>query len=320
MKIPKNNKGRVNKFAIATHKFWSRSVWVRWLFAPLVTGVLPVVTTAYYSNKVFGEAVRQWAPAFTQWLDTHAWLMLILAFVYPTLLIAFARFVMKRVDSNGINQDVLLTLVASLDQIVGCKARRFGDHVVALNRGATPGNAEQTFDSITQPQTQIAEITRGVCTLFNALLGESRPKTLIRVVLAEIGGDKVVSTPVFFPEDEPVRADMKVLNHRDSTIMTALRTKKIVIVESTLKETKKNSGRRYVASEDDDSDSDGSIICYPIRHGPTNSIPFVLSIHSDESGVLNKEHAGLYKHLLERFENRINLEYSLLKIKEGVTA
>lgn len=318
MQYPKNNKGKLNRAAFAIYKFWSRSVWVRWGLAPLVTGVLPAITLAYYNNKIFGGAVRQWAPKFTEWLDSYTWVILVLAFIYPTLLMAFARFVKHRVNSNGINQDVLLSLIAILDRIVGCKARRFGDYLKTLNRQPQSGNIGPTFETITQPATQIAEITRGVCELFNVLLAEAKPRTLIKVVLARVEDNKVVDMPIFFPEDEPVRTRVEILNQPESTIMTAVRTKKIVIVESTLKESQKKSGKRYVASEDDDTDFDGSLICFPIRHDLTNSIPFVLSIHSDEAGVFNKEHAELYKHLLGRFENRISLEYSLMKIKEEV--
>lgn len=283
-----------------------------------MTGILPGLTVAYFSNRVFGDTVRQWAPDFTGWLDTHAWLILLLAFVYPTILIAFARFVMQRANSNGISQDTLLSLIAILDRIVGCKAKRFGDFVIRLNRGGTDAISEETFETITQPLTQIAEITRGVCELFNVLLVDTKPRTLIRVVLVEIKGNKVVDLPVFFPEDEPVRTKIKVLNQPESTIMTALKTKKIVIIESTKKEGRKALGRRYVAGDEDDNESDGSLICYPIRHEATNSIPFVLSIHSDEAKVFTKQNSELYKHLLGRFENRISLEYSLMRIKEEV--
>jgi hypothetical protein len=316
MRFPKNNKGFFNGLAFAIHGYWQHSVWIRWLLTPLITGVVPALTVAYYSSRVFGDMVKQHFPAFTAWLDAYAWLVLISAFIYPSLLIAIARFVMHRVNSNGINQNILLSLIAVLDRIVGCKAKRFGDYVAARSKNSSEN--KDPFETITQPQLQIAEITRGVCELFNVLLAEAKPRTLIKVVLAEIQGGKVVDTPIFFPEDEPVRVGVKILNQPESAIMTALRTKKMVIIESTKKELQKKQNRRYVASEEDDKDADCSLICFPIRHEATKSIPFVLSIHSDEAGVFRKENSELYEHLLGRFERRISLEYSLMKIKAEV--
>lgn len=318
MRFPKNNKGFLNGVAFAIHKFWGHSVWVRWGLAPLITGVIPVLTVAYFSNRVFSEIVKLRYPVFSAWVDANAWIILVSAFIYPTLLIAIARFVMHRVNSNGINQDVLLSLIATLDRIVGCKAKRFGGYVNTLGQAKKDGVVDKPFETITQPTMQIAEITRGVCELFSVLFGDVKPRTLIKVVLAEVSHNKVVNLPVFFPEDEPPRTSLKILNKPESTIMTALRTKKMVIIDSTKRESQKKRGRKYVAGEEDGNNPDCSLICFPIRHDPTNSIPFVLSIHSDEVGVFNKANSELYEHLLGRFERRISLEYSLIKIKEEV--
>lgn len=317
MQIPKNHQGRINKFAYAIHKFWGRSFWVRWILAPSITGILPSITLAYFSNRAFGNTVKQWSPAFSGWFDGHAWVILLLVFIYPTLLLAFARFVVHRVNANEISPDTLLSLIAILDRIVGCKAKRFGDFVKQLAGTNASTTQEVAFEAITQPKTQIVEITRGVCELFNVLQTDAKPKTLIKVVLVEIKNKKIIGSPLFFPEDEPVRTQIKVLNNPESTVMTALKTKKIVIIESTHKEAQKSHGRRYVPGDNDDGETDGSLICYPIRHDSTNSIPYVLSIHSDVPGFFTKQSSELYKHLLGRFEHRISLEYSLVKIKEG---
>ena len=318
MKSPKNNKGFRNWLAFKIHGCWQQSFWIRWVLAPFIIGILPALTVAYYSNRKFGELVKQHFSELAVWLDAYAWLILISAFIYPTLLIAFARFVMQRVNSSGINQNTLLSLIAVLDRVVGCKARRFGEYVAArsLKKETTD---ESPFKIITQPELQIAEITRGVWELFNTLRAEANPRTLIKVVLVVIQGNKVVDTSVYFPEDEPVRVDIKVLNQPNSAIMTTLRTKKMVLIESTKKELQKKRNRRYVASKEDNEDTDCSLICFPIRHEATKSIPFILSIHSDDAGVFKKENSELYEHLLGRFEIRIGLEYSLMKIKEEVT-
>jgi len=282
--------------------------------APFITGIIPAIVVAYYSIEKFTVLARQHAPTVAGYLDEYAWLVMVSAFIYPTLLIAAARFVLHRVSSNGVDRDTLLSLMAVLDRIVGCKAKRFGEYVAGKKNKK---EGKSPFEIITQPQSQIMEITRGVCELFNALHAEAKPRTLIKVVLAETQGNKIVGVPAYFPEDEPVRVDIKVLNHAESTMMTALRTRKMIIIESTKKELQKKQNRRYIASEDDDKDADSSLICFPVRHEWTKSTPFILSIHSDVASAFRQENSELYEHLLGRFGGRISLEYSLMKIKEG---
>lgn len=313
MKFPKN-KGTLNAIADAIYGHWQRSFWIRWIFTPFITGIIPAVVVAYYSIEKFTALSKQHAPTVAGYLDEYVLLVMISAFIYPTLLIAAARFVLHRVSSNGVDRDTLLSLMAVLDRIVGCKAKRFGEYAAGKKSSKVGQNP---FEVITQPLSQIMEITRGVCELFNVLLSEAKPRTLIKVVLAETQGNKIVEIPVYFPEDEPVRVDMKVLNQPESAMMTALRTRKMVIIESTKKELQKRQNRRYIAGEEDDKDADCSLICFPIRHEWTKSTPFILSIHSDIAGAFKYENSELYEHLLGRFERRISLEYSLMKIKEG---
>jgi len=320
MKYPKNQKGTLNYIAFRCYKIWSSSFWIRWVLAPIATGVLPALTFAYYKFSAISDYVHKEASWLSNWLDSDAFFILIAIFIYPTALLAFARFVVNRVNSTGVNQDVLLSLVATLDQIVGCKAERFGKYAAELKNNGKNDGIENTFEVITQPITQIAEITRGIYTLFNTLMAERRPRVLVKVVLAVVKDKKISELPIYFPQDEQPGTSIQILNHPNSTMMTALNTKKMVIIESTRKESRKKIGRKFVASDEEDQDSDCSLICFPIRHKFTNTVPFILSIHCDEGGIFNKnEHSQLYEHLLGRFESRICLEYSLMLIKEEVS-
>lgn len=319
MRFPKNNNGVWSKFASSLHKdFWEKSWFFRWVLTPLITGVIPAIILAYYSKASIAEDIRASFPSGAKILDNNSSWMLIGAFVYPTLLIAFARAIVRNTGSNGTNQKTLLTLISTLDAIVGCKAKRFGEMLTSLSRSGSSITAENLFVEITKPNVQIAELVRGVCMLFTSLYTNERSDTLIKVVLIETRNNRIIDLPIYFPEDEPPRTSVQVLNSPTSTAMIALRTKRMVIVPSTKKELSKAKGARFVRGEESGGEYDCSLICYPIRHEPTKSIPFIVSIHSDEPGILNNKNKEQYEHILGRFESRICLEYSLMRIKDKV--
>lgn len=320
MREPKRKQGWANSLSIALYQHWAKSFWFRWGAAPIVVGILPSLCIAYYTIPVLKTKLSTFDYFPSVWMDNNGWLVVLMVFIYPTLLISAARFVLSQVNHRSVDQSILFNLMATLDRIVGCKANRFGNHVESLLKEDNSDLKEHPFNEITKPELQIAEIVRGVCELFNSLsTSTGRRKTLIEVVLARVENNKLAAVEIFFPDDEPVRNSIEALNNDQSTMKVALQQKRMVVIESTKKELKKKRNRRYVAGVEDDGNTDWSLICYPIRHQPTNSIPFILSIRSDEPGTFKNEHRELYKLILGRYESRISLEYSLKVIKEEVT-
>ena len=96
--------------------------------------------------------------------------------------------------------------------------------------------------------------------------------------------------------------------------MTALRTRRIVVIESIRDELRKGEKASYVDTGVA-QDASGSIICYPVITA-ANEVPFVISIHCDEEGYFKKASAEVYSVTLDRFALRINLEYCLDRLKE----
>ncbi len=288
------------------------------IIAPLILAV-PGVVTGFYGFSDFHAAVMTTLPSLGKVLDEHVLIIVILAIIFPILLLSSARWVLQRVHSRTVTVDWLNPLNAALDRVVGCKANRFSAAAQKTNRAI---KREDAFCQITQPQVQIAELVRGICEFFNAVRlqsgGNASDNTrLIRVNLAEIRNNQVVSLPIFYPEDEPVPARaIPSLNAKNSAIKVALMSKNILVIHSIKKEMEKPIGNRRFVDIGYDGDNIGSIICYPIIYPPTGDIPFVISIHCDEEDYFKESRSDLYRFSLERFALRLNLEYSLLLMKE----
>lgn len=309
MKIPGASPGVFNWIARWLYARY-QNLWVRYLLAPVLLGLPPAISTAFYSNQVFRLAVLEYFPFSVLLLD-YVVPAIVLSALYPAIVLAFSKSVIKRATSQSVDVDGLLALLTTIDDIVGCKEQRFAKH--CRNRqGLTEQNA---FRTITDPMQQIAEIVRGICNLFNATR-VNKNRGLIRVTLAVIQDGQVIDIPVYFPRDEPVRAGLPVLNHEDSAIIAALRTRKIVIIENIENELKRPIRKRRFAASGHEQDDKGSLICFPVAHNGTNDIPYVISIHCDEPSYFKREFSELYEHSLQRFALRLSLEHSLLLLKE----
>jgi len=286
------------------------AAWFRYLLKPGVLGIPPLLVTAFYSNKTFGQYVTSNLPVVAQFLNAQAIWAIVCAAIYPGIVVALSQSVSQRVQSKGPNVENLLALLATLDGVVGAKLNRFADFV----RNTQSLGKESAFCTITSPEKQIEELIRGVCTFFIATQPD-KPRRLIRVVLAVLEEGKVTALPIFFPQDEPVRATIEELNEPRSAIQLAAKGKKILIVEDIAKEVKKREAKRRFAPSGNEDDQFGSLICYPIVYNHTGIVPYVISIHCEEEGFFKHEEAALYELFLQRFALRICLEYSLQQIK-----
>ena len=312
MRYPKNEISRLDKAAIVADRIqrhWS----IRLIIRPIFLVLIPTAFILYYTNTNFQLKVDEafpWVKKF--FTQGSTFLSLAILWAYPSLLITLSGFISDRAKKNRDQMPVenLYALLRCLDSVVGLKENRFRNFLNDPN--LKNGAAEKgVFRAITQPQIQIAELTRAICDLFNALYPESNQK-LIRVVLAQLSEGKVEGIPVYYPNDEDPIASLEVLNSSSSTIMTCLKQRKIVVVSSIKKEvTRHHKKRRFNPSA---AKEEGSIICYPIKWGKSD-IPFIVSIHCDQDGLFKETETAYYQFLLERFELRLKLEYNLALIR-----
>lgn len=312
MQIPKGIAGPYNAFARWIFNIYKWS-FIQFFVAPVLLVVPPVLLTRFTDSERFHSFVSILMPNVAETLDKYYLLTVLLGAIYTFLVLAFAKSVVRRVNLGGLDTDSLLTLIATLDGIVGLKDRRFGEHV----KNMVNLKKETLFCDITRPDQQLDDIVRGIWNLFDAAKTKDT-RNLIRVVCAEITDGKITDIPLYFPHDEIVKASLEDLNNPSSAFMTAFRTKKIFIVSDIEAELKRPEAKRKYVATGNAKDDSGSIICYPVMHNPTRQIAFVISIHCDERNYFKPEFAEIYRLSLERFELRISLEYSLMLIKENV--
>lgn len=310
MKTPQGGNGWYDRFARSLHRFYQQA-WVKIFLAPVLIALPPGLVTAFFANQAFRAGVVDYAPQVARFLTENAIWAVLGSFLYAPVLLAFARSILRRIDSKSLTVNTLLRLNQALERVVGYKEQRFSGHATRVGSLTK----ESVFCSITQPANQIAELVRGICEFFNAERGGDST-TLIRVVLAEIRNGQVTKIPVHYPEDEPVRASLDKLNDPRSGLLTACRTCDVVVIESIAGELRKPRATRRFVNAGDGGDNIGSLICYPVKYG--QDVPFVISIHCELDGYFKESKKKVYEHMLERFALRIRLEYSLLLMKEAL--
>lgn len=310
MKAPKN-KNWGYKLSVWLYRF--NSGWLSKLILNLIVVVPPAVIASLYSNESVKNGLKLIAPDQYPWIASlghnNVLIFNTLAFLWPLTLIALGNHIAARANENGLNVATLFALIKSLDSIVGIKNKRFHTHT----KNTTLTN-ENAFETITDPNSQIAEIVKEIGVFFNAINNEKKT-ALIRVTLAVMKDGLIDSIPIFYPNDEPIKSSLDRLNTPSCAFIVAAKSKRTILISDIKKELKKGAEERQFAETDNEEDNVGSMICFPIKVYDA-SIPFVVSIHCDEAGYFKEEYVEFYEHTLQRFALRLSVENSLLILKE----
>lgn len=313
MKTPRGDIGKWNKFIKWIYSLYNDSFLFK-LFTGFLVAAPPALTGALYGNEELKTLIRNIAPSYyldiATFSQNYVLIINFISFAWPILLMMLGIEIVKKAQSNGLSVDGLLALISSLDRVVGSKGKRFNEHVNKINTLTK----ESVFDAITNPNAQIEEIVREICSFFNATQTDKK-KALIRVTLAVIRNGRIDKIPIYFPTDEPIKSSLVKLNAPNSAFLTAFKSKKMVLINDVKKELQKPLNKRKFAETESEEDNSGSMICFPIK-AYDNTIPFVISVHCDEAGYFKDEFRDLYEHSLRRFELRLGIEYSLLTLKE----
>lgn len=283
---------------------------MKYIVSPLALALLPSFVLLYFARPPVQMWVNANLPDLGGFIQAQAIGFSIGAVIWPILLPKL-RLLIQDMSKNPVEHTAegLIALLEQLSNIVGTKGRRFAEAVNEL-----PKTPEAAFSRITQPEAQLLEIVRAIYEYFKLFCEDRR--TGIRVNIAVIGQDgKIQSIKFHHPPQNVVRSDVSSLNNPNSTISYAVKTKKIVVIESIKKESQRNYSR-FVVTDQSRADEDGSLICYPIVHPATNKVQFVLSISCTKSMHFDAAKSPLYRDILGHFALRINLEYSLLVLKE----
>lgn len=296
---------------------WVHPTLFEMLWALLISAP-PALVTNYYTITGFAESLRQHLPSLANTLDANVAYALVAGYFWALLLVWIRSFAgaIAREEPPGWEQGFSL-MVKEFDEVVGRKERRFSAKVSGLRNcsqkdGCDPGSV---FGEITQPRAQLDRLTQGVWRLFHTLLTTNTrgrgPDLRADVFVVKNG--KVTASMCHFPSNRGVGTPSAVLSRKNSGVMSAVRSGKIVVVESTADEMQKVNPR-YVAGYGSERDTDGSLICYPVTLVDTDVVMVISLLYGKPRMFLNK-YEQAYKDILESFALRMRLEYSLLALK-----
>lgn len=273
---------------------------------------LPSVAVACYKIRPVHDRL---SPELLKALNDNA---LILAFIFIIVLptyITLEALLKKRISKilPDLSQEGNALFFKALDKPVESKMNRFLSCMKDIKQNQPV--ADTIFKTITQPEKQLAEITRSIHIFFEGLAEIFEKKEIdFKTVLFKIAENK---TPVenwcHFPEHCPPEAG--ILYDTKSLVFHTVQKKSIVIIE----DIKKEKGSRKPRISQHCVAEDGSAICYPIRCIHTNTTPFAIRIVAN-GGFFETDREPLYQKVFQRFEKRVLLEYALGEIKNYVEA
>ena len=300
----------------------SRSIIRRYRVSTRILGALvisapPYMIGQYYQVDKFAAQIKNDWPLPSAFLDHHEVVGILSAGVWTFVMLAIYRLLADLVrERPGGWSDAPLMLLQTLDNIVGAKEQRFSDHLKSIrntNNGISPGDV---FSFITKPDQQLNELIRGIYSTVDSLLKmQGLSKYVLKVNLAAIQNKSVADIYFHYPNNHPVRSNLTALNNPKSTIMNAVRSHRIVVLESIAIESVKPKPKFFVSDVSREGE-DGALICYPVLYDPLGEVIFVVSIHVDQPGTFQTKFVNSYIELLKPFALRIKLEYALLALKE----
>jgi hypothetical protein len=261
---------------------------------------------------LFRNAAKESFPKVAGFLDEHViWVTLIALII--SYLVSNLHLVLEKVTANGdsLTYEGLLRLKEALEKIVQFKAERFENESSHLLTGKT--NPADVFKAITKPDQQIAHIAHALYGFLDAITKDIEFK--VRIIQTDNKGNPA-AWYTYAPSNRPPNTDVAVLQQHDSSVSTCLRNKKIFIVEDIKGAASKPGGREYVMAHSDPADEVGSLICYPIYQKQIKCYPLVLLVSANKP-FFKKNRKDLYRWILDQFALRIQLEYSLVLLKEN---
>lgn len=302
------------RYFLWRHKTLYSTVWA------LILGAPPFLVVNYFSLDSVSASIKEGWPVVASILDADPLMWLVLAALWAWACDRLKRFVSSRLNNAPSGwENAAPVLLRLLGSVVGSKEQRFQKALIDAGDGGF-ADSGAVFSAITLPELQMREIMQNVYLAFDALVRQpAHPHTKLKVNLAVINkAGEVLKIMYHYPNDCPVRSPMSELNKPKSAIKTAVRTKRIQIVES-MRDAAENPNGNFIVTDQARDDEDGSLICYPVQFKPISDVAFVISVCYLERGIFKNRFANSYTEVLEPFALRLRLEYSLLGLKEMIT-
>lgn len=301
-----------------------RRLWIR-LSIKIVTGPgwwkIPAQGFAYVvvpglleQNVGVGPLLTEQLPDYFDW--SVPYLLLLLLFFWVVVLQSLYAMMKREPHRHQLNKEDLQILHRLIREVVRQKGQRFG-RFIQLNNAKfiespiepIPGNG---LKEITRPEDQFFLHAKAIEETF-VLVARRRAGRDVPVRCRVAAFEKDVPTKWIAWGDSQPNTPITMLAHL-SALKVCHDRRSIVVIEDVLRELQKPNPvfQRTAAG----SNEAGSVVCYPISHGYTDSVPYVISIASPEPGVFIEDDIPLYNWILEDFQERLVLEHSLLLIRE----
>lgn len=291
------------------------SVVYKFIFRPLLLGLPSFVITAY-KIEVLYKSISLSSFNFFPFVEEHA---LVLGLSYLVLPVFVSVEDLIRIKAKNhcdtLSAEGLSFLIKAIDKPVEKKLNRFISFL-KQQKSDKITSPEDVFNTITQPDIQIAEIIRSIHILFEgipSLLEQKNDDIEFYTTLFIMENNVPVKSWCFFPESDPP-SDI-LYKSTDSLSTHACEQKNTIIVSDIAKEKKKKKSRispNCITEK-------GSAICYPILCKHTGDIPLAIRIVAS-SNFFNSDMKKLYQKIFEKFEKRILIEYALSEVKKYATA
>jgi hypothetical protein len=290
--------------------------WVKNLIKPVFFLLPPMLLTAVATRQGLNEQVVQlFGNTIGDLLNGSALLILLGAYLYISAMKAlYAGIEYYSKPARELGTTDLLAILKAINIVVGDKNKRFSTYL-KKNLSSNSINPSVTFNEITRPDQQIALLIKSLHTVVEFMDDKN---AFYRVGLMRVERGTPTEWAAFEPASHPPRTQPEQLAAPSSTISAAIKTKAIVIVEDIQEEMVRKVNkkeRRFLRSNTQDGES-GAQLCFPVIHGSTGCVEYVISIAGNKKACLVEEHAQLYSWIIEHFATRISLEHSLLVLKE----
>lgn len=284
----------------------------RFFIKPILVAFPMPFVAVFFQIPKFSSELSEYFPNFCEILHNHALASLLLTGLWSFVFTAvFGIF--EECQQPELKQGELLSLIESLERVVGAKMSRFTKFLSEVKSGRQ--NLNNIFLNITKPEDQIAFLSEGLYAFFKTVDKEG---TNFKVGVAPIKNNLPNDAWFCFsPSTYTPSTPLSALKNKESAIMNAIKRKGILIISDTKKESNKNSGRLFIATREATKKEEGSLIAYPILSPCDNKVIYVITIYADRKNYFKLEKKKLYEWYLKQFALRINLEQSLLYLKEN---
>ncbi|MGD7033482.1 hypothetical protein [Methylotuvimicrobium buryatense] len=281
------------------------------LYKILVKPVVLALPSAVLAIYKIDSAKNAMPPIIIEKIDAHI-VIIVFGLVIVPILSSFEDFIdskSSKYDDN-ISTEGLFLLLSALDSPVDKKMDRF---LTALNKSTCATSPGKIFNKITEPEKQLAEITRAIHILLEGLYKiENKDKVDIVTVVFRMKNNRSRDVWSYYPESQIPESDL--ISDQKSLASYSAKNKRMTII-SDIKAEKKKKNRKiseYCNLEE------GSAICYPINTGHTKEIPLVIRITANKQ-FFDEEKREIYIKVLEVFKKRILIEYALSELKDRAT-